>query len=181
MNESLGAITLKCTGCGASLDITPDLDVFSCGYCGARQLVRRSGGTVSLKPVEEAISRVQQGTDRTAAELAVRRLREDLAAIDRKIQQARADFSNQGVGSGTRLAFTVMTGMGISVLFIMFQYFILGIVTFIAICVALALSWKLIARARARFTALEGPLTAKRNYIDVDLQRYLALLNNQSA
>jgi hypothetical protein len=44
--------------------------------------VQRHGGTVSLKLLGDAIARVQVGTDRTAAELAVRRLREDFAVLE---------------------------------------------------------------------------------------------------
>ena len=40
-------------------------------------MVERRGGTVSLKIVD-AIQKVQAGTDKTAAELALRRLAEDL-------------------------------------------------------------------------------------------------------
>lgn len=67
-------INLKCINCGAALEITPDMDVFACGYCGASQMVERRGGTVALKRVTDAISRVQVGTDKTAAELALNRL-----------------------------------------------------------------------------------------------------------
>ena len=78
---------MKCPHCGAALEITDELERFACSYCGAQQLVQRTGGIVALKLVGDAISRVQQGTDRTAAELAVRRLREDLEAYKvKKIQ-----------------------------------------------------------------------------------------------
>lgn len=110
-NEGLRIVNLRCTGCGAPLDITPDLDVFSCSYCGAQQAVHRSGGTVSLKPLEAAISRVQQGTDRTAAELAIRRLREDLTTLEAKEQQNRAsmDIEDRRLG---RLWLTLVIATG---------------------------------------------------------------------
>lgn len=82
MNPAFQTITLKCPSCGANLAITPEMDTFACGYCGTQQMVQRSGGTVSLKLIGEAIARVQRGTDRTAAELAIRRLREDLADVE---------------------------------------------------------------------------------------------------
>jgi DNA-directed RNA polymerase subunit RPC12/RpoP len=80
-------VGLKCPSCGGNLDIAPDMDTFACGYCGTRQVVQRRGGTVCLKPIGEAIARVQVGTDRTAAELAVRRLRGDLVAIEQEWQE----------------------------------------------------------------------------------------------
>lgn len=45
-------------------------------------MVQRRGGTVSLKLVGEAIARVQAGTDRTAAELALIRLGAELENLE---------------------------------------------------------------------------------------------------
>ena len=82
MDEILKTITLKCPSCAANLDITPDITAFACGYCGTQQMVQRRGGSVSLKLIGEAIARVQLGTDRTASELAIRRIREELVAVE---------------------------------------------------------------------------------------------------
>ena len=66
------------------------MDVFACGYCGNQQMVERKGGTVALKRVVDAIQRVQTGTDKTAAELALRRLGEELDAVRGKRSDAVA-------------------------------------------------------------------------------------------
>lgn len=71
-------ISLKCQHCGGSLEIYDDMDQFACGYCGTPMMVQRRGGTVALRAVTAAIERVQSGTDRTAAELAIARLQKDL-------------------------------------------------------------------------------------------------------
>jgi DNA-directed RNA polymerase subunit RPC12/RpoP len=94
------AIPLKCVNCGAKLEITPDMDRFACGYCGTEQLVERKGGTIALKGVEEAISRVQVGTDKTAAELALPRLEKELEEVtkQRKLIEARANSGGVGIG-----------------------------------------------------------------------------------
>lgn len=81
----LKTIPIKCAGCGGNLDITPEMENFSCGYCGTAQIVRRSGGTISLKIVGDAIKRVQAGTDKTAAELAIKRLSGELNLINYSI------------------------------------------------------------------------------------------------
>ncbi len=73
-------INLKCVNCGAALSITPDIDRFACSYCGHELLVQRSGGIVALKDVSEAIKGVQIGTDKTAAELAMKRLEQEINA-----------------------------------------------------------------------------------------------------
>jgi DNA-directed RNA polymerase subunit RPC12/RpoP/Flp pilus assembly protein TadB len=90
--ETLNSISLKCANCGANLQITPEMETFACGYCGASQIVSRSGGTISLKLLGEAITRVQAGTDKTAAELAIRRLKEEYVALEneyKRLDEAR--------------------------------------------------------------------------------------------
>lgn len=78
---TVNSITLKCSNCGANLEITLEMETFACGYCGASQIVTRSGGTVSLRLLNESINRVQAGTDKTAAELAIRRLKEEYQVV----------------------------------------------------------------------------------------------------
>jgi hypothetical protein len=50
-----------------------DMSRFACGYCGAALAVERRGGTIALRQVVDAVARVQVGTDKTAAELAIAR------------------------------------------------------------------------------------------------------------
>ena len=78
MARELSVVPLKCTGCGAGLGISADMTRFACGYCGTEQIVERRGGTVALKPITDAIAKVQVGTDKTAAELALNRLPHEL-------------------------------------------------------------------------------------------------------
>lgn len=90
-------IPLKCQSCGAKLEVYDDMNRFACGYCGTEMLVERRGGTVSLKAVEQAIQKVQIGTDKTAAELALARLNEELKALTARrteVESGRED--NQG-------------------------------------------------------------------------------------
>jgi hypothetical protein len=75
MNESaLKVIRLGCVGCGANLDISQQMERLACAHCGTQQIVQRSGGAIHLQGVAETLSRVQVGTDKTAAELAIARL-----------------------------------------------------------------------------------------------------------
>ncbi len=89
MNDNVVVFNLKCSGCGAPLEISSDIDDFSCSYCGAAQLVKRRGGTVSLSLIGDAIAKVQIGTDKAATELAIKRLRDDLMTL-RQAQNAKA-------------------------------------------------------------------------------------------
>src|ERR1700734_3064652 len=85
-------INLNCANCGAKLDVYDDMERFSCGYCGTELIVQRRGGTVALKNVTEAIKRVQVGTDKTAAELALVRLDQESARLDEELKTLTAEF-----------------------------------------------------------------------------------------
>jgi predicted RNA-binding Zn-ribbon protein involved in translation (DUF1610 family) len=81
-------LTLSCVNCGGKLQVSLDMTRFACGYCGTEQIVKRKGGTVALKGLTEAINRVQAGTDKTAAELALNRLSADLQAVNMARKQS---------------------------------------------------------------------------------------------
>lgn len=78
-------VAMQCASCGAVLQITPDMDHFVCSYCGASLSVVRQGGTVTLRLVTDSIAKVQVGTDRTAAELALVRLPKEIAERQREL------------------------------------------------------------------------------------------------
>jgi hypothetical protein len=77
-------ISMRCASCGAGLQISPEMDHFACGYCGTSLSIVRQGGTVALKLVADSIAKVQVGTDRTAAELALVRLSKEIKALQRE-------------------------------------------------------------------------------------------------
>ncbi len=76
---------MKCPGCGAGLEVAADMDNFACGYCGTSITAVRRGGTVSL--LENALTGVQVSTERIAAELALVRLKSELAQIDLELER----------------------------------------------------------------------------------------------
>lgn len=84
-------IPMKCTSCGGALEVGPEMESFSCGYCGTPLQVERKGGTVALKMVAEGLRAVQAGTDKTAAELALKRLDGELAAVRRQMAEIMQD------------------------------------------------------------------------------------------
>ncbi len=75
-------ITLACPTCGSRLQVTNDLERFACSHCGNEHVVKRSGGVVALTPVAEDVQRIRIGVDRTASELAIRRLRQEISEIE---------------------------------------------------------------------------------------------------
>lgn len=95
---STTCIPLNCQSCGGKLEIYSDMDRFACGYCGTEMMVQRRGGTVALKAVTEAIAKVQVGTDRTAAELALVRLEtemKDRKTAERVLRENSAGLFNE--------------------------------------------------------------------------------------
>ena len=81
-------VTLTCPTCGGKLQITPDIDRFACTHCGNEHLVKRSEGVIAIQPLTESLTGLKRATDRTASELAIRRLREDLGQLQAAKQQS---------------------------------------------------------------------------------------------
>lgn len=83
-------VTLTCPTCGAKLQITNDVERFACSHCRNEHIIRRSGGIVSIAKVVDGLAQVQVGTDRTAAELAIVRLKKEIQELEsRKINRSR--------------------------------------------------------------------------------------------
>ncbi len=78
-------VTLSCPSCGGKLQITNDIERFACGYCGKEHIVKRGGGIVTLSPVVDGLKRIQAGTDKTASELAILRLNNEIAEIEKSM------------------------------------------------------------------------------------------------
>ena len=86
-------VTLTCPTCGGKLQITPDIDRFACTHCGNEHIVKRSAGTVAIQPLADSLSGLQRATDRTAAELGLRRVNEDLTRIETRYSSATRALS----------------------------------------------------------------------------------------
>jgi len=92
MHEKSGVELLRmgCPSCGANLEIGRSLNRFACGHCGNEFLVNRGGGVIALEPVVEHLIQVKQGVDRTAAELAITRLKGELNSIDQQYRNIQS-------------------------------------------------------------------------------------------
>jgi predicted RNA-binding Zn-ribbon protein involved in translation (DUF1610 family) len=77
-------ITLSCPSCGSKLEVTNEMELFACGNCGNEHFVNRKGGVVSLKPVIESLGGIKVGVDKTASELAIVRLKEEIFKLELK-------------------------------------------------------------------------------------------------
>ncbi len=72
---------LTCPKCGGKLQITSDIDRFACGYCGNELIVQRGGGIVTVAPIVEGLREVKVGVDKTASELAIARLTNEINTL----------------------------------------------------------------------------------------------------
>jgi hypothetical protein len=89
------SITLTCISCGIKLEIPNDIERFACGNCGVEQIVKRTGSIVSLAPVSEGLTQIRVGVDKTASELAIQRLKDEIRNLDSQIRSIRFDLGKK--------------------------------------------------------------------------------------
>lgn len=87
-------INLTCPSCGAKLQITNDIERFSCGHCGNEHIVKRGEGIVSLVPVLNEVKGVRKAADHTASELAIVRIQKEIEYLNNQLinRNTRADY-----------------------------------------------------------------------------------------
>jgi hypothetical protein len=83
-------VALTCPNCGGQLQITPDIDRFACTHCGNEHLVKRGEGVIAIQPLAESMTGLRRATDRTAFEMAIRRLTKELAQLQAARQHTEA-------------------------------------------------------------------------------------------
>lgn len=113
-------ITLTCPNCGGQLQITEDIERFACAHCGTEHVVNRAGGIVSLKPVMDELKEVQRGTDRTASELAINRIANEIEMIEEELGYLRAEktrIENDPKYKTNFLILTAVPALGLGALF----------------------------------------------------------------
>ncbi|MFC2042761.1 hypothetical protein ACFLUA_01230 [Chloroflexota bacterium] len=88
-------ITLTCPSCGSKLNITENIDRFACSHCGNEHIVNRGDGVVTISPIVEGLEKVQRGTDKTASELAIKRLKPEIAELELRNPKIQDRFNNR--------------------------------------------------------------------------------------
>ena len=88
MEIELKRLNLKCQGCGATLEVAPEMERISCGYCRTDHVVSRSRGTAPPSLINDSTAKTQVGTDKATAESPTSRLRRDLSSATRKYQDS---------------------------------------------------------------------------------------------
>jgi ribosomal protein S27AE len=77
--EDVRLITLKCSNCAAPLQISDKLDRFICNYCGTEHALLHNSEGFYFRRLEERLDKLEKITEKGNAELAIKRLRSDLA------------------------------------------------------------------------------------------------------
>jgi predicted RNA-binding Zn-ribbon protein involved in translation (DUF1610 family) len=74
-------IALTCLKCGGKLQIRDDKSEFTCPYCGTLHIYNPDQGMFFMSQIEKSLKNVEKGVDKTASELAIRRLKDDLSEM----------------------------------------------------------------------------------------------------
>jgi len=82
-----GYITLDCQKCGGSLEISDEFEIYSCPYCGMQYLVQSSEKGITIRKLDERVSKVEN----EQTEIKINLLASDLEQIRSKINEV---FSN---------------------------------------------------------------------------------------
>lgn len=82
---------LTCSLCGGMLKASSDAGRFVCSSCGSEV----STGKQSFQPVVEAVEKVQTATDKTAAELALKRLQRELQTLMAHRQGLESEYDSR--------------------------------------------------------------------------------------
>lgn len=88
-------IKLSCRSCGAKLELTDDIDRFTCLHCGSEWLVNRSGGIASLKAVEDKLEDVVSATKDIVEELKAGKSKEAILREEQLRIEAREEIKKQ--------------------------------------------------------------------------------------
>lgn len=73
---------LSCPACGGKIEVKENSDQFTCTYCGTHLQIEKSKGEIAVRPFIQAVKTMQSSMDRNASELAINRIKPELAALE---------------------------------------------------------------------------------------------------
>jgi len=97
-------VKLACPSCGGTLTIPDNVGRLACSYCGTELIAQRNEGVLTISPIVDALKRVQAGIDKTASELAMKRLREEIGELTSTRQRVSSEYENSSRAIATREA-----------------------------------------------------------------------------
>ena len=92
---SIRFITLACPSCGARLKVEETAERLACEYCGNEHIVSRTGEDILLEPMVERLHEIASGFDRHASELAILRLKKEIAELEPRRQKRLAELERR--------------------------------------------------------------------------------------
>jgi DNA-directed RNA polymerase subunit RPC12/RpoP len=109
--------SVSCNNCGAPLEVGVGTNYVTCGHCGSRLAVKRTGSSAYTELLEE----IDQKTDTMARHLAELRHHAELERIDREWEQERQGFltadkhgnKHEPTTEGALLGGVVLIGFGL--------------------------------------------------------------------
>jgi hypothetical protein len=84
---------LTCPACGGKAAVSNIEDRFTCEYCLTDFQIERKGGQVQVKPLVEAMKTLKGGVDRTASELAIKRLEIEIQILQKKLEPVTPEWN----------------------------------------------------------------------------------------
>lgn len=87
-------ISMTCQKCGGKLDILPEIEQVKCLHCGTEYYVKQYAGTIGLKPIIDKLGSIDRGVDKTALELSLRRIKEEISLLN-----AQSENTSYFIGS----------------------------------------------------------------------------------
>lgn len=99
-------IIINCPTCGSTSSRKVGISDFVCSYCGTQYRVEYSSNGMFLYPILQSMQTLQTGMDRTAAELTVKRLKEEIYYLRVNIGPLMPEYNYIKLqASKTRFAF----------------------------------------------------------------------------
>ena len=80
-------LILNCSQCGGRLEVTEDIELFKCEYCGMPYMVERSGGTVQIIELRQRLGALEEGVSALS----------EIDSIVAQREQLEAELSSGGV------------------------------------------------------------------------------------
>lgn len=98
-------ITLTCPSYGGKINITHDIERFTCAHCGTEHIVKRGEEIIALTPVIEEVRGVRKAVDHTASELAIVRIQKDIDYLSNQLIMRNTRLDYIGIVIGIVLLF----------------------------------------------------------------------------
>lgn len=111
-------ITLACPSCGGTLAITSDVDRFECGHCGNQHLVKRDGDVLTIAPLVKEVQSVRAGVDKTAAELAIPRIRTEIKELQAQLLTLKSTSPGQLASANFREVIMPFPAVGLGIILV---------------------------------------------------------------